>query len=183
MYKIVPISQTPGLMYTMDMISDTPWANAHTGYSPFYTRYNKVVSNLGEQYKKWCNRIYDNFSPSIRTYCFAQVVSQGTLLPPTTKLRQGNVYCLSIILFTGGWCLPLVWGGVTATHSLGRHPPGQTLPGRHPAGQTEMCMLGYTTSAQCMMGYTPPAQCILGCGQQVSSTHPTGMHSCQKSNQ
>ena len=157
MYTIVPISQTPGLMYTMDMISEHPLGLMHIrGYSPFYTRYNKVVSNLGEQYKKWCNRIYDNFSPSIRTYCFAQVVSQGTLLPPTTKLRQGNVYCLSVILFTGGWCLPLVWGGYC--HTLpGQTPPwsdtppadGQTLSGRHPTGQTEMCMLGYIPSAPC----------------------------------
>ena len=47
------------------------------------------------------------------------------LLPPTTKLRQGNVFtpvCHS------------VHRGVSAT-PLGRHIPGQTPPGRHPMGR------------------------------------------------
>ena len=47
-------------------------------------------------------------------------------------------------------------------------PPGQT----HPPGQ---CMLGYTHPCPI---HTPPAQCMLEYGQQVGSTHPTGMHSC-----
>ena len=81
------------------------------------------------------------------------------------------------------------------THSLGRHSPLQTPPtgrttplGRHSPLQTPpaQCMLGYTPSA-CWNTHThypvhaeihtPPAQCMLGYGQQVSGTHPTGVHS------
>ena len=48
------------------------------------------------------------------------------LLPPATKLRQGNVFytCLSFCSVHGGGCLPHRLG----RHPLGRHPPGQTPP-------------------------------------------------------
>ena len=52
---------------------------------------------------------------------------------------------LSVILFTGGGCLP---------HPRVDTPLADTLPAQF--------MLGYTPPAQCMLGYTPPAQCMLG---------------------
>ena len=61
--------------------------------------------------------------------------SFNLLLPPATKLRQGNVFtpvCHSVHR-GGGVCLPQVPGG-------GRADP----PGRHPPAQ---CMLGYGQQA------------------------------------
>ena len=56
---------------------------------------------------------------------------------------------LSVILFTGGGCLPPQPPGKTPPST-----PGQTLP----PGQTPQ----QTPPAQCMLGYIPPAQCMLG---------------------
>ena len=82
------------------------------------------------------------------------------LLPPATKLRQGNGFytCLSVILFRGmGWCLPLVPGWCLPSPWADTHPLGRHSPGRHPLGRLSpaQCMLGYTPLAQCMLGYTP----------------------------
>ena len=54
-------------------------------------------------------------------------------------------------------------------HPTGQvQPPQQVQPPRqvHPPGQVHL------------LPGTPPWQCMLGYGQQVSGTHPTGMHSC-----
>ena len=115
------------------------------------------------------------------------------LLPPATKLRQGNVFyiCQSV-----SQTPPSPWAdtpgqapGPQADTPLprGRHPLGQTSPlDRHPHGQTSprqtpptQCMLGYKPPAHCMLGYTPsPGQCMMEYCQKAGGTHPTGMHSC-----
>ena len=69
-------------------------------------------------------------------------------LPSATKLRQGNVLHLSVILFTGE-CL--------ATSSLGTHTPGHTprahipLPGH--TQFTEACVVHFETFALLKMIY------------------------------
>ena len=75
------------------------------------------------------------------------------LLPPPTKLRQGNVYtpvCHSVHI-------PRV-DTPQADTSLGKHPPSKHTPGRHP--------------------HPHPCAVHTGYGQQAGGTHPTGMHSC-----
>ena len=70
------------------------------------------------------------------------------LLPPATKLQQGNVLHLSVILFRG----------VSAT------PPWADTPLPSACWDTH-------TPAQCMLGYTsPPAQCMLGSTLPLCST-------------
>ena len=59
---------------------------------------------------------------------------------------------LTVILYTGGGCLPLGPGGV---HPLGRHLPPL---GKHPPGHTPHPHPETATAAD--------------------GTHPTGMHSC-----
>ena len=74
---------------------------------------------------------------------------------------------VSVILFTGGGCLPL--GGVADTN-LGRHPLGY----RHPPGQTPpaQCILGYTPPCPVYVGiHILPAQCMLE--YPPSSGHPS----------
>ena len=113
------------------------------------------------------------------------------LLPPATKLWQGNVFtpvCHSVHR-EGCVCL-WSWGGVCrllGRHSLGRPPPGQTPPGRHPPGQTPSWAEPpwadtphADTPGQISPGQTPPrqTQCMLGYGQRAGSMHPSEMHSC-----
>ena len=92
-----------------------------------------------------------------------------SLLPLSTKLRQGNVFtpvCLSFCSQgVGGVCHP------PSRHPPGRHPLGR-LPWADPPGQTPPCPVhaGIHTP--------PPGQCMLGYSQQAGGTHPTGMHSC-----
>ena len=74
------------------------------------------------------------------------------LLPCATKLRQGNVLHLSVILFTGRGelCLSACW----------KLPHWADTPlGRHPRADTPQAD-------------TPPAV------SAADGTHPTGMHSC-----
>ena len=55
-------------------------------------------------------------------------------------------------------------------------PPCPVHAGIHLPGQ---CMLGYIPPCPVHAGiHVPPAQCMLGYGQQLGSTHPTGMQSC-----
>ena len=71
------------------------------------------------------------------------------LLPPANEVWDKVMFLYpSVILFTGGRCLP---------HCIpGYIPPwADPPPGRHP----------------------PPPD-TMGYGQQASGTHPTGMHSC-----
>ena len=93
---------------------------------------------------------------------------------------------LSVILFTGRGCLPLVLGGVCHTlpsrHPLDRHPQADTPLGRHAPGETPP---GHTTPpgrhllpSACWDTPPPPVQCMLGYGQQAGGTHPTEMHTC-----
>ena len=77
------------------------------------------------------------------------------LLPPATKLRQGNGFTRVCHPVHRG-CLPLVPGGCLPHTPLCRQP--------HPWADT------------------PPAQCMLGSGQQAGGTHSTGMHSCPSLN-
>ena len=63
---------------------------------------------------------------------------KNVLLPPATKLRQGNVFtpvCHSVILSfcPGGSATP------RAETPMGRHPLGRHPLGRHPPGQTLPC--------------------------------------------
>ena len=87
-------------------------------------------------------------SPWLLMTSLAVTTTSKRLLPPATKLWQGNVFtpvCHS------------VHGGICHTPSPGQTPPRQTpSPGQTP----------------------PLAQCMLGYGQQAGGTHPTGMHSC-----
>ena len=148
------------------------------------------------------------------------------LLPPATKLRQGNVFtpvCQSFCS-QGGVCHTPPWSDTPwADIPLGRHPlpwadtpqgdtPRQTppladTPGRYPWADTpwqtsplpSACWNTHTpcpvhagihltlpsacwdTHHPCPVHagiHTQKCQCMLGYGQQVSSMHPTGMHSC-----
>ena len=84
-----------------------------------------------------------------------------TLLPPATKLRQGNVFtpvCHSV----HGEVSASGPGEESATHTLGRHPLG-----RHPP----------CADTPPLLGRHPPTQCMLGYGQQAGGKHPTGIHS------
>ena len=65
------------------------------------------------------------------------------LLPPTNEVCEGYVFT-GVCLSTGEGCLPLVRGGVSATHTPVRHTPRQTPP----------------LPSACWD--TPPAQCMLG---------------------
>ena len=132
-----------------------------------------------------------------------QVHMANRLLPPSTKLRQGNVFytCLS-------FCSP----GGSATHTPCIDTPGQTPPldrhppldrytpvwtgtylwtdtpsplDRHPFPLWTDNLLGRNPyPGRHPLGRKPPwqtfplAQCMLGYGQQAGATHPTGMHSC-----
>ena len=62
----------------------------------------------------------------------------------------------------------------------GRHPWVDTLLGRHPLGRHPLSSACWDTPLlpSACWDTPPPAQCMLGYGQQVSSTHPTGMHTC-----
>ena len=79
---------------------------------------------------------------------------KGRSLPPATKLRQGNVLHVSVILFTGGrgvsvretpgqrppWTETSLDRDPLGRDPLGRDPPGQRPPGlrppdRNPPGQ------------------------------------------------
>ena len=96
------------------------------------------------------------------------------LLPPATKLRQGNVFtpvCQSFSLRGRvSPTLPNPWADTPPSrHPLGRpplpsacwdtHPPGQTLPWVDTPAQ---CMLGYTPPCPVHVGIHPPVQCMLG---------------------
>ena len=74
------------------------------------------------------------------------------LLPPATKLGQGNIF--------KSVCQEFCPGGAGC---LGRHPPGSRHPPRsRPTGKQ-----------------TPPgAVHAARYGQQAGGTHPTGMHTC-----
>ena len=105
------------------------------------------------------------------------VLSWRRILPPATKLRQGNVFTPVCQSFCSQGEGVYLWSRGGVCHTPGQTPPsGQTPPGQTapPPGQTPQCMLGYThTLAQCMLGYTqPPAQCMLGYSQQAGGTHP-----------
>ena len=87
-----------------------------------------------------------------------------TLLPPATKLWQGNVFtpvCQSFCL-QGGVCL---WsrGGVCHTHPWADTPQEDT-PGRHPLSSA--CWDTHTP-AQYMLGYTSP--CAVHAGIRSTS--------------
>ena len=124
-----------------------------------------------------------------------------TLLPPATKLRQGNVFShVSHSVHREGVCL---WARGYLLHTPGQThlpgtdtpqadtpwqthlwvdtpqadtpwadiPLGRHSPGRHPSGQT-------SPWADTPPGRHPPAQCMLGYGQQAGGMLPTGMNSC-----
>ena len=77
------------------------------------------------------------------------------LLPPATRLGQGNVLQASVILSTGGWgCLPQCM--------LGYHPLEQTPPRSSPPGADTR----------------PPTEHAGRYGQRAGGTRPTGMQSC-----
>ena len=86
-------------------------------------------------------------------------LSPGIYLPPTNEVCEGYVFT-GVCLSTGG-CLPLVPGGVSATHPLGRHPLGRHPPcadtpqadtptDKHPPRQTPPAVLPgiWSTSKQ-----------------------------------
>ena len=86
----------------------------------------------------------------------------------------------SVILFTGGVCIPACTVADTlradtplgqtsqGRHPPGRHPPGQRHPpGRHPPGRHPP-------------GRHPPRQTPQQTATAADSTHPTGMHSCYR---
>ena len=77
------------------------------------------------------------------------------LLPPATKLQQGNVFTPV--------CQSFCSQEVSATYTPGQTPRADT-PWAH-------APLGTPPRAD-----TPSAQCMLGYGQQADGTHPTGMH-------
>ena len=91
------------------------------------------------------------------------------LLPPSTKLRQGNIFTPVCQSFCSQGVSASGLGGVCQT------PPRQTPPhpGQIPPGQTPPW-------ADTPLGRHPPARCMLGYGQQAGGTHPTGMHTCLK---
>ena len=140
---------------------------------------------------------------------FSFLLVPVSLLLPTTKLRQGNIFspvCHSFHV-EGGCCLPLVLG-VTATPP-GRHPPRKTAPRETPPwadtspsqtspwadtppGQTPLPQVdtpqadtprGRHPPVQTPSGRHPPGQCMLGCVQQAGGIHPTGIHSCSEHGQ
>ena len=86
------------------------------------------------------------------------------LLPPATKLRQGNVFtpvCHSVhrgcLTDTPGQTAPPPWQTALGRHPLDRPrrqtPPGQTVPGQTPPWAETPRQT--PPSAQCMLGYTP----------------------------
>ena len=125
-------------------------------------------------------------------------------LPPTAKLRQGNVFtpvCHSV--HKGEWQTPL--GKQPSPKS--RHPPGQTPPreqtpprsrhvppgadtawqipprSRHTLGRQPLTPPGSKHppphGADTPQEQTPPCTVHPGrYGQQAGGTHPTGMHTC-----
>ena len=89
------------------------------------------------------------------------------LLPPATKLRQGNVFT------------PVCQSFCSQTPPPGQTPPGQTIP--PPPEQTPPPSACWDTQppAQCMLGYTPlPVHTGIDMATAADGTHPTGMHSC-----
>ena len=103
------------------------------------------------------------------------VVWSSLLLPPATKLRQGNVFtpvCHSVN--RGEVChTPLgrppwtdtPWADTPWADTNQAHNPLSRQPLDRPPGQTPPWA-------------DPPVQCVLGYGQQAGGTHPTAMHSC-----
>ena len=104
------------------------------------------------------------------------------LLPPATKLGQGDV-------FTG--VCDSVKGGSASEHAgipppQTRHPPGkrppqeQTSPGGDPPGAEPPGSRppGPGPREETPRSRHPPVQSMLGYGQHAGSTHPTGMQSC-----
>ena len=88
------------------------------------------------------------------------------LLPPATKLWQGNVFAPVCQSFCsqGVWPQPPTPG---QTHPVGRNPLGRHSPRQTPPRPVHARM------------HTPlPAQCMLGYGQQTGGTHLTGIHTC-----
>ena len=91
--------------------------------------------------------------------------------------------CLSGILFTGEGAVPAPlhagihhWAGTPPGRytPLGRYSPWHVHPQQsYPPGQAGTPQAGTPPGR-----YPPLAQCMLGYGQQVGSTHPTGMQSC-----
>ena len=81
-----------------------------------------------------------------------------------TKLREGNVLHLSVILFTGGGGVhplvtPFPW-----THTPLVTPPGHTHPSGHPLPRLNI-----------RPGHRHPCTHIPPYGQQAGGTHPTRM--------
>ena len=72
---------------------------------------------------------------------------------------------LSVILFTGGGCLPLDPGVYIplADTPLGRHPAKQTALGRHSSGKTP-----------------PPSAPSIEMTIEAAGMRPAGMHSCRE---
>ena len=94
-------------------------------------------------------------------------------LPPSTKLRQGNVFTHV--------CHSVHRGVYPSMHRVETRPSQTPWANTTPPPQVDTphrvdTPLGRQPPAQCMLGYSP--QCMLGYSQQVDSMHPTGMHSC-----
>ena len=71
---------------------------------------------------------------------------------------------LSVILFTGGFCLSACWDTPP-----GADPPDQAPPRPHPPGAD-------TPPSR------PPRKLTRAYGLRAAGTHPTGMHSCSRNN-
>ena len=114
------------------------------------------------------------------------------LLPPATKLWQGNAFtpvCHSVhrrVSALGVCQTPPSLGPEADTPPVNRMTdrcksitPWADTPRQTTPGQTPPVHAGIHTPCPVHAGiHTPLAQCMLGYGQQAGGTHPTGMHSC-----
>ena len=101
-------------------------------------------------------------------------VTKVCLLPPATKLRQGNIFtgvCQSFCSHGVSARHPPPWTDTPVGKSPGQTPPGQTPPRQTPHFPVHAGI--HTPSAQWMLGYTP-----LPAATAADGTHPSGMHSC-----
>ena len=108
------------------------------------------------------------------------------LLPPATKLGQGNIFRSVCQEFCsrGGGSAPLPAGIHTPGPEAGT--PHPRTRGRHPPPQDQRQAPFWTTGRHPCPGQTPPDQRQAPPGtvhagryeQQVGGTHPTGMQSC-----